>query len=349
MAALTSLMTRFCTGEDSWLARCSTSDPSTSETRDGNGKPRCNKDRRRTKENSPKSMAVNAGFKSSRQNQKKPPLQDNRDELSNLNKILDRICQIHSTPGKPANHTHRDCWVLKQSGKLNAEHKGLDTPSKDDDEPRKQSTRKQKNFPQEVKIVNLLHITKQAAPIEVHTIRPIPKESRHWLLKPITFNHLDYSGSIRNACWTALVSNPIIGGLHFTNVLMDGGSGLNLIYQDTIRHMGIDPAKIRHSETSFKGVTPGPDAHCTGSLRLEVKFGSPDNFCRERLIFHITPFSNSYQALMGREAFARFNAIPHYASLTLKMPGPRGIISLKGNIERSSSAKEYAAALSTIH
>ena len=39
MAALTSLMTLFCAGEDSWLARCSPSDPSTSETRDGNGKP----------------------------------------------------------------------------------------------------------------------------------------------------------------------------------------------------------------------------------------------------------------------------------------------------------------------
>src|SRR3954469_1883473 len=160
---------RFCAGEDSWLARCSTSDTSTSETRDGNGKPRRNKDRRRTKENSPKSTAVNTGFKSSRQNQKKPPLQDNRDELSNLNKILDRICQIHSTPGKPANHTHRDCWVFKQSGRLNAEHKGLDTPSEDDDESQEQSTRKQKNFPQEVKTLNSLHITKRAAPIKVRT------------------------------------------------------------------------------------------------------------------------------------------------------------------------------------
>src|SRR3954471_12241530 len=174
--------------------------------------------------------------------------------------MLVKICQIHSTPGKPANHTLRDCWVFKQSGKLNAEHKGLATPSEDDDEPQKQSTREQKNFPQEVKTVNLLCITKQAAPIEVRTIRPIPKESRHWLLKPITFNHLDYSGSIQNAGWTSLVLDPIIGGLHFINVLMDGGSGLNLIYQDTVRPMGIDLAKIRHSETSFQGVTPGPDA-----------------------------------------------------------------------------------------
>ena len=78
---------------------------------------------------------------------------------------------------------------------------------------------------------------------------------------------------------------------------------------------------------------PGLYAHCTGSLRLEVVFGSSDNFHREKLTFHIAPFKSSYQALLGREAFARFNAIPHYASLTLKMPGPRGIISLKGNIK----------------
>ena len=197
MAALASLMTRFCAGEDNWLARCSTSDPSTSEVRDGNGKPRRNKDQRRNKRNIPKSTAVNAGFKSSRQNQRKPPLKDNRDELSNLNKILDKICQIHSIPGKPANHTHRDCCVFKQSGKLNTEHKGLDTPIEDDDEPHKQSTGKQKNFPQEVKTVNLLHVTKGVAPIEICAIQPIPKESRHWLSKPITFDHQDYSRSIR--------------------------------------------------------------------------------------------------------------------------------------------------------
>ena len=167
--------------------------------------------------------------------------------------------------------------------------------------------------------------------------------------KPITFDHQDYSGSIRNAGWTALILDPIIDGLQFTQVLMDGGSDLNLLYQDTIRRMGIDPTKIRHSNTSFKGVMPGPYAHCTGSLPLEVVFGSSDNSRREKLVFHIAPFKSSYQALLGREAFARFNAIPHYASLTLKMPGPRGIISLKGNTECSSSAEDGVTALTATH
>ena len=48
MAALTTLMTRFCVGEDSWLASSNNtaSNPGTSEARDSNGKPRRNKHKR---------------------------------------------------------------------------------------------------------------------------------------------------------------------------------------------------------------------------------------------------------------------------------------------------------------
>ena len=113
--------------------------------------------------------------------------------------------------------------------------------------------------------------------------------------------------------------------------------------------MGIDPTKICQSNTTFKGVTPGPGAHCTGSLLLKVIFSFPDNFRSEHLTFHIAPFQSGYQALLGREAFARFNAIPHYASLTLKMPGPCGIITVNGSIKRSLRAEESAAALAAAH
>ena len=146
-----------------------------------------------------------------------------------------------------------------------------------------------------------------------------------------------------------MVLDPIIDGYHFTRVLMDGGSSLNLIYQDIVHNMGIDPAKISHSNTTFKGVTPGPEAHCTGSLLLEVIFAFPDNFRSEKLTFHIAPFQSGSQALLGREAFARFNAIPHYASLTLKMPGPCGIITVNGSIKRSLHAEERGAALAAAH
>ena len=88
--------------------------------------------------------------------------------------------------------------------------------------------------------------------------------------------------------------------------------------------MGIDPSRIKPTKTTFKGVIPGVEARCTGSITLEVVFGSPDNFRSEELIFDIVPFRSGYQALLGRTTFAKFNVVPHYAYLKLKMPGPRG-------------------------
>ena len=87
---------------------------------------------------------------------------------------------------------------------------------------------------------------------------------------------------------------------------------------------GLDPSRIKPTKTTFKGVIPGVEAHCTGSITLEVVFGSPDNFRSEELIFVIVPFCSGYHTLLGRTAFAKFNAVPHYAYLKLKMPGPRG-------------------------
>ena len=148
MAAVTTLMTHFCAGEDSWLARSGTSDPGTSEIRDGNGKPRCNKNKRRNNENSPDNTTVNGGFRGSRPDQRKKAFQKgNRDGLSSLNKILDRLCQIHGTSDKPANHTNRDCWVFKQAGKLIAENNDKGLHSDDEEETRLPNNRGKKGSP----------------------------------------------------------------------------------------------------------------------------------------------------------------------------------------------------------
>ena len=75
-----------------------------------------------------------------------------------------------------------------------------------------------------------------------------------------------------------MVLDPIIDGFHLTRLLMDGVSSVNLLYQYTVRKMGIDPSRIKPTKTTFKGVIPGVEAYCTGSITLEVVFGSPDNF-----------------------------------------------------------------------
>ena len=38
-------------------------------------------------------------------------------------------------------------------------------------------------------------------------------------------------------------------------------------------------------------------------------------------------------------------AVPHYAYLKIKMPGPRGVITVNGNTERSLRTEEHTVAL----
>ena len=63
------------------------------------------------------------------------------------------------------------------------------------------------------------------------------------------------------------------------------------------------------------------------------------------MIFDIVPFRSGYHALLGQTAFARFNAVPHYAYLKLKMPGPRGVITVNGSMERSLRTEEHTMVL----
>ena len=142
-----------------------------------------------------------------------------------------------------------------------------------------------------------------------------------------------------------MVLDPIIDGYRLTRVLMHGGSSLNLIYEDIVRRMGINPSRISQSNTTFEGVIPGVEAYGRGSVVLEVTFGSPGNSRSEELIFTIAPFQSGYHALLGRTAFARFNTLPHYGYLTLKIPGPRGVITVRGITMRFSHTEEHATAL----
>lgn len=128
---------------------------------------------------------------------------------------------------------------------------------------------------------------RKCAPRDTYVIEPVPPKFNQWAACPITFDRKDYPVSI---CHATLVLDLIINGSHLTKVLMDGGSSLNLLCQDTVRKMGIDPSRIKPTTTTLKGAVPNIEAHCTGSITLEVVFGSPNNFRREGLTFDTTPF-----------------------------------------------------------
>jgi hypothetical protein len=49
----------------------------------------------------------------------------------------------------------------------------------------------------------------------------------------------------------------------------------------------------------------------------------------------VVNISSPYHALLGRPALAKFMAVPHYAYLKMKLPGPRGVITFSGNFRKS--------------
>jgi hypothetical protein len=92
---------------------------------------------------------------------------------------------------------------------------------------------------------------------------------------------------------------------------------------------------LKPIDCSFHGIVPGSANYPLGRIAFDVCFGNRQNYRREKLDFKVMDSPSQYHAILGRPMFSRFMAIPHYTYLVLKMPGPRGIITVKGNFELS--------------
>ena len=53
----------------------------------------------------------------------------------------------------------------------------------------------------------------------------------------------------------------------------------------------------------------------------------------------------AYHAILGRPALAKFMAIPHYTYMVLKMPAPKGVITLRGDVKRSFTCEQESCEL----
>ncbi|XP_025825196.1 uncharacterized protein LOC112900561 [Panicum hallii] len=100
--------------------------------------------------------------------------------------------------------------------------------------------------------------------------------------------------------------DPVVTGSQLTQVLIDGGSGLNLLFVGTLKKMGMN---ISNMLTLFV-----------------VTFRTKDIYRAEYVKFEVANLESSYLAILGRPALTKFMAAPHYVYLLLKMPGKAGAI-----------------------
>jgi hypothetical protein len=162
--------------------------------------------------------------------------------------------------------------------------------------------------------------------VELAAPRPL-----RWSEVSISFSRDDQWTSFSEPAKFPLVLDPVVAEVRLTKVLIDGGSGLNLIFASTLRKMGLDfTDMLVQSKSPFYGIVPSNAAHPLGTVVLSVTFGTRENYRTEFIKFKVANFESSYHAILGWPALAKFMAVPYYVHLLFKMPGKSGVLTLRG-------------------
>jgi hypothetical protein len=254
--------------------------------------------------------------------------------------ILDAPCPHHKVPVK---HSLKDYWLIKNyvNGTLKPRtadppKKGGARPDNDDDTGAM--------YPGEDDAVHMIFGGSPARPSrrrekltqrEVFNVDTVKLSYLKWLELPITFDRKDHPDHVPHPGSYPLVVAPLFKSKRIHKVLMDGGRGIHMLYASTLDDMGILRSKLRPSTAPFHGVIPGMEALPIRQIDLPVTFGDLRNFHTETLTFEVVGFSGTYHATLGRPAYAKFMTMPNYTYLKLKIPGPKGIITVGTTYHRA--------------
>jgi hypothetical protein len=182
---------------------------------------------------------------------------------------------------------------------------------------------------------------------EVKLIHTKPSQPLRWSEQPITFSRADHWVHIPDLGSYPLVVEPIVEGALLAQTLIDEGSGLNVIFVDTLKKMDFDFKRLTECNEPFFGIVPGKVAYPMGWVSLLVTFGTEENFRTEYLSFKVADFKSSYHAILGRPMLARFMAIPHYTYLVLKMSAPKGVLTVYSDLLISFKCDNEALEIAT--
>jgi hypothetical protein len=154
-------------------------------------------------------------------------------------KMLEGPCPNHRYPIK---HAYKDCGLLKKFlGKKGAPKKNPE-PSVDDAEDKEDPP-----FPLKTGCLMIFgspdyYASKKQRKLERREVFQAEPTTPTFLDRfdhVITFDRSDHPNYIpRSGCYPLLV-DPVVGMTHLSKVLMDEGSGLNILYTSTLDAMGI--------------------------------------------------------------------------------------------------------------
>jgi hypothetical protein len=91
--------------------------------------------------------------------------------------------------------------------------------------------------------------------------------------------------------------------------VLNGGSGLNIIFSKTLESMGHDMTSLVPIEEAFLEIILRSGTTPVGQVTLPA-FGTRENYRMEYIHFKVALFETSYHTILGWPALARFMAIP---------------------------------------
>jgi hypothetical protein len=179
-------------------------------------------------------------------------------------------------------------------------------------------------------------------------IEPAVSTPLRWSEVPITFSHVDQWTSFSEPGHFPLTLNLVVAGSRLTKVLINGGSGLNVLFTKTLKKMKLDiTGMLTKSMSPFYDIVPGNAAIPLGSVVLPVTFKTRENYRTEYIKFEVADFETSYLAILGRPALYKFMVIAHYVHLVLEMPCSARVLALQGDLkisyDRDTQAVELTA------
>src|SRR3954468_12142523 len=254
--------------------------------------------------------------------------------------MLDAPCKLHSTPGRPSAHTTRQCDFVRRIAKGEALPPPPPPPPQNRGPPQQQN-----QFPRQDAAYMIFTSestdkgSRRARAQEVNATMPLIPQYMHWSECEISWGRPDHPTILPNPGNYPLVVNALFAGpkfsCKFSRVLVDGGSTINILYRDTLTKLGLTEKDLERSRTTFHGIVPGLSCTPMGRIRLDVIFGTEENFRREPIWFEVADLSSPYHALLGMPAFAKFMLNAHETYLKMKMPGPNGVITVIGDFRKS--------------
>ena len=81
-----------------------------------------------------------------------------------------------------------------------------------------------------------------------------------------------------------------------SKVFMDGGSGINIIFTDTLRKMNRPVENLPRSSNTFHGTVPGKAISLEGTIQLDVTFRAKHHFRTESIEFEVVDWKSQYHA-----------------------------------------------------